>query len=233
MDEQIRILLVEDDADLRDSLVECLTLVGYGVKGVASGLECYRSLGESTFDIAIVDLGLPDQDGFVLAQYIRSNTAMKIIILTARSAVEDRIKGYDNGADLYLVKPVDYRELAAAINSLAERMVKFRDQRSDTGDKWFLSSENWQLVAPDGSFIALTGREFQFIKILLTTPGIPVRRENLIEHLGYGDIEYANRAMDSLVRRLRRKIETSTGFEPPIRTIHAIGYCFSGLISFS
>lgn len=226
----IRILLVEDDNDLRESVEECLNLAGYDIKGVSSGMDCYRALGESAFDIAIVDLGLPDQDGFILAKYIRSNTPMKVIILTARNAVEDRVRGYDAGADLYLVKPVDYRELTAAIRSLGERIHPTQEPRGSSCDKWFLSREKWHLVAPDGTVVPLTGRELHFVDALLATPGKPVRRETIIEQLGYSDAEYASRAMDSLVRRLRRKIESSTRCEPPIRTVHAIGYCFSAPI---
>lgn len=227
----IRILLVEDDNDLRESVEECLTLAGYDIKGVSSGMDCYRALGDSTYDITIIDLGLPDQDGFILAEYVRNNTAMKVIILTARNSVDDRIRGYGAGADLYLVKPVDYRELTAAISSLGERISPAQEPRGSSGDKWFLSRDKWQLVAPDGTVIPLTGREIHFVDALLATPGKPVKRETIIEHLGYSDIEYASRAMDSLVRRLRRKIEHSTSCEPPIRTVHAIGYCFSALVT--
>jgi DNA-binding response OmpR family regulator len=229
----IKVLLVEDDSDLRESLVECLKLSGFSVRGVSSAMECYRALGEEVHDIAVVDLGLPDQDGFVLAEYLRMNTAMKVIILTARSAVEDRIKGYASGADLYLVKPVDYRELSAAIHSLCGRIIPSGDNepQSATTDRWMLSRGNWQLVSPAGTVVSLTGRELHFVEALLTTPGKPVKRDTVIEMLGYSDIEYANRAMDSLVLRLRRKILTATQSESPIRTVHAIGYCFSAPVA--
>jgi DNA-binding response OmpR family regulator len=229
MDRNIKLILVEDDNDLRESLVECLQLNEFSVRGAASAMECYRALGGGVYDIAVVDIGLPDQDGFVLAEYLRTNTCMKIIILTARSAVEDRIKGYGSGADLYLVKPVDHRELSAAIRSLCDRESPQSPlvQTAALSDKWVLSRENWQLVAPNGAIITLTGRELQFLDVLLATPGKAVKRETLIEILGYSDIEYANRAIDSLVRRLRRKVETLSSVEPPIRTAHAFGYCFS------
>lgn len=233
MPTNLRILLVEDDHDLRESVEECLSLAGYNIRGVSSGMECYRALGESTFNIAIIDLGLPDQDGFILANYIRKNTAMKVIILTARSSVEDRVRGYDAGADLYLVKPVDFRELTAAINSLGERILPALDPRVSTPERWQLVRDSWQIVAPDGVIISLTGKELHFVETLLVNHGKPVKRETIIEQLGYGDVEYASRAMDSLVRRLRRKIESSTRCEPPIRTVHAIGYCFSAPVIIS
>lgn len=235
MSKDIRILLIEDDADLRESMVECLLLSGFSAKGAASAMECYRALGEAAYDIAVVDIGLPDQDGFILAEYLRANTGMKIIILTARSAVEDRIKGYGSGADIYLVKPVDQRELSAAILSLSERVnqLSTSDQVTTAASSWVLARASWQLVAPDGTAITLTGRELQFLDVLLATPGKAVKRELLIEMLGYSDVEYANRAMDSLVLRLRRKISSATEGEPPIRTAHAIGYCFSAAVVIS
>lgn len=121
MDPGIRVIIVEDDRDLRESLVEYLSLDGHDVTGVGSALEFYQALASSTFMIAVMDIGLPDQCGYVMAEFVRRNTPMGIIILTARSSIEDRVNGYRAGGDLYLVKPVDCRELSAAITSLAER----------------------------------------------------------------------------------------------------------------
>jgi DNA-binding response OmpR family regulator len=232
MDRRVRVIIVEDDRDLRESLVEYLTLAGHDVTGVGSGLECYRAMAENTFLMAVVDVGLPDQCGYVLAEYIRKNTAMGVIILTARDAVEDRVKGYGAGADLYLVKPIDCRELTAAISSMADRQrpeppVPAPMPRQEA---WRLVTGAWQLVSPKGEAISLTAREMQFMTVLAATSGRPIRRETLLTTLGYGDDEYANRAMDSLVRRLRRKIEESLHLPPPIKTIHAVGYCFSSPI---
>ena len=231
MSTKVKVIIVEDDRDLRESLIECLTLSGLVAAGVGSALEFYREIAASAFAIAVVDIGLPDHCGYALAEFVRKNTSMGIIILTARTAVEDRIKGYGAGADLYLVKPVDCRELAAAITNLAER------QRPETPfcpptasqEGWHLT-ESWQLVSPTGAAVSLTAREMQFVVCLAATPGRPVRRDTLLAVLDYRDDEYGSRAMDSLVRRLRRKIEESLSIPSPIKTAHGVGYCFSAPI---
>jgi len=125
----INVVLVEDDEDLRDSVVEWLELAGMQVSAVGSAAEFYQVLPKRDFQVAVIDVGLPDQSGHVLAQYLRANTGTAVIMLTARSTIDDKIKGYDSGADLYLVKPVDCRELSAAIVSIAQRVRKFPDRR--------------------------------------------------------------------------------------------------------
>jgi len=232
VESKIRVILVEDNRDLRESLAEFLNLSGHDAAGVGSGLEFYRVLAESSFSIAVVDLGLPDQCGYVLVEYIRKNTAMGVIILTARGTVEDRIVGYDSGADLYMVKPVDGRELASAIANLAARLGNRVPKGGVTpaSDTWRLVRQSWRLLPPAGPAILLTAKEMQFMESLALEAGAAVRRDTLLVALGYRDDEYANRAMDSLVRRLRRKVEEVASVHPPIKTVHAVGYCFSAPI---
>lgn len=228
-----KVILVEDDRDLRESLVEYLALAGHQVDGVGTGLEFYRNLGRQSYDVAVVDLRLPDQDGFVLVEYARKNSEMGLIIMTAKDAVEDRICGYGAGADIYLVKPVDGRELAAAITSLAARR-----RESSTGSWvsplacWQLDCGGWTLTAPTGETVALTGREMQLMAKLAETPGRPVARETLLVGLYASQDEAASRALESLVRRLRGKIVALTGAASPIKTSHAVGYSFAaGLLT--
>jgi DNA-binding response OmpR family regulator len=228
-DIQPNVILVEDDTDLRESIAEYLTLSGVAVTGVGSCLECYTALKGATFNVAVVDISLPDQSGFVLTEYLRINSNLSIIILTARETLEDRINGYSSGADLYLVKPVDARELLAAIKSLAKR--QHLEQKTpltlSKGGTWQLHRDSWTLDAPDGSNVELTAKEFRFLEALIKIPEKPVGRDHLIHLLGYSDDEYASRAMDSLVRRIRRKIEECTHLPSPIKTVHSIGYCFT------
>ncbi|HWI40918.1 MAG TPA: response regulator transcription factor [Verrucomicrobiae bacterium] len=224
-----RVILVEDDADLRDSIIEYLTLAGTEVRGTGSAREFYAAMGESPFAIAVVDVGLPDQSGFVLAEYVRRNTRMGIIILTARDRVEDRVRGYDAGADIYLVKPVDCRELAAAISSLAVRVESpaLEPAAKEVPETWKLAGLTWELLAPDGSAVTLTAKEMQFLECLARSPQRTARREQLLAALGYRDDDYASRALDALVRRLRQKVRAVSPDPSPIKTIHALGYCFS------
>jgi DNA-binding response OmpR family regulator len=230
VDKDIKVLVVEDDRDLRDSVVEYLHLAGLSASGVGTAAEFYHAQTSGDWSVAVVDIGLPDQSGYVLVEYIRSNTAMKVIILTARDTVDDRVRGYDSGADIYLIKPVDCRELAAAIVSLAQRqqvqLVQHISQHPQV-DSWCLNQKAWSITAPNGASIALTSKEMQFLGLLANTPGKPVARETLLSKLYLRHDEYTSRSLDSLVRRLRSKIMTASGSSVPIKTAHAIGYCFS------
>lgn len=228
MSEKIRVILVEDDRDLRESLVEYLNLAGHRAEGVGSGLEFYNNLTKHNYNIAVIDLGLPDQDGFVLVEYARKNSEVGLIILTARDGVEDRVNGYGAGADIYLVKPVDGRELAAAITSLASRRRESSViPESPPTACWQLDLGAWTLTAPTGVNTALTGKEMQFMAQLAECPGQPVPRETLLIGLYASREEAAGRALESLVRRLRAKITEAAGTASPIKTSHAVGYVFA------
>ena len=226
-----RIVLVEDNKALRDSVAEYLGIVGYDVTAVASGLEFYHALAEQAFGVAVIDLGLPDMDGLHLVQYIRNNTGMHCIILTARDLVDDRVAGYDSGADLYMIKPVDCRELAAALTRMVQRAATHRDDTDCTGH-WRLNRQNATLVTPSCAFIPLTAREMDFLLCLASTPEETVPRAAILENLGYTNDEFSNRALESLIRRLRRKIEGVFG-SSPILTRHGVGYSFSAALNLS
>lgn len=232
MDNKIRVILVEDEPDLCDSLVEFLELSDIETTGVNSGIEFYRSMAQNRYTIAVLDVGLPDQSGYLLAEYIHKNFAMGIIILTARGEADERLKGYEAGADIYMVKPIDSRELVTAIKNLSHRLQTGRRRQSEDSDSrsWLLDNHSWNLLSPNNERIHLTAKEFMFISILAAHAGEMVRREHLLGEMGYSDDEYANRAMDSLVRRLRRKIETGTGCPSPIKTAYTGGYCFAAPI---
>ncbi len=232
MDSNIKVIIVEDNSYLRESIVEFLNFDGLDACGAENCLAFYQALAASSFAVAVVDIGLPDQSGFMLAEYIRKNTGIGIIMLTARDAMEDRVRGYDSGADLYMVKPVDCRELAAAIRSLAARLGErptFPERKSGP-QSWRLIRESWHLLSPEGIPISLTAREMAFLVSLAEGAGRPIRRDAMLIALGYRDDAYARRAMDAMVRRVRRKIEEIANQESPIKTVHSVGYCFSASI---
>jgi len=224
-----RIILVEDDLELQSSLLEYLKLTGLNAVGAESAIKFYQLLNAGEFDIAIVDIGLPDQSGFEIAQYLRQNSNIGIIILTAKGSTEDRIQGYNSGCDLYFVKPVDCQELTAAIQSLYDRLnskTEFRSEQNSAA--WFLDATNWTMTPPAGKPFTLTGKELQFLSLLIDNNGNPVDRNELMLALGYDVNQYENRALDALVRRLRKKLAEADGDnKDPIKTIHAVGYCFS------
>ncbi|MDK9716449.1 MAG: response regulator transcription factor [Trichlorobacter sp.] len=237
MDAGFKILIVEDDQDLRESIVEYLSIAGFDVTAVKSAAEFYQAVAQGGWSVVVVDIGLPDQSGFVLVEYVRANTDMKVIIMTARDALDDRVKGYDAGADLYLVKPVDCRELAAAITSQAQRHISrslfcapVSHSLSPPTEHWELAQSSWSLIAPDGAQIQLTGKELHFIELLSSGVGKTIARETLLLKLYQRYDEYTSRSLDSLVRRLRVKIMSATACVVPIKTVHAVGYCFSATL---
>lgn len=220
----VKILIVEDDIDLSSSLSSYLVNSGFEVTAVGSCLECYNALSKAQYHVVLVDVSLPDQSGFVLAEYLRSNTSMKVIILTAHERIEDRVRGYAAGAHNYFVKPVDARELQAAIMSLvnADRLSGLEA----TSEAWVLLLQNWQLKMGQGNAIKLTLLELQFLELLTVAAGQVVPRNVLLNALYKRHDEHSNRALDSLVRRLRAKI-TAKNYPSPIMTAHAVGFCFS------
>ena len=116
-----RVVIIEDDRDLRESIIRFLSVSGVAAEGVGSVLDFYREIVVGNFDVAVVDVNLPDQSGFTLADYLRRSSDLGIILITARDGMEDRVRGYGAGADLYLVKPVNMPELVAAIINLTRR----------------------------------------------------------------------------------------------------------------
>lgn len=224
-----RIILVEDDRVLRNSVAEYLTIVGFNVTAVESGLTFYHALAEQSFSVAIIDLGLPDINGLQLVEYLRNNTSMRCIILTARDQIDDRVAGYDSGADLYMVKPVDCRELASALSRMVQRTSTKTDLIESPG-QWRINRQNATLVTPSCVIVSLTAREMDFLLCLTESTEETVPRTTILDVLGYTNDESSNRALESLIRRLRRKIESAFG-SSPILTRHGVGYSFSAAIN--
>lgn len=236
------IIIVEDDRDFRESIVETLSLHGYDVTGADSALDFYRKIAVKSFQLVILDLGLPDQKGVVLAEYIRTNTAMRIIILTAQGALESRISAYKAGADTYLLKPVDMSELIASIES---NMGRISDQQlqdspvSHTGAQQELTVRNWKLlrsqsvlVSPNGQSVKLSSREYDVLELLASMADQVVSRSYLIKALGYEDTRMGSRSLDVLVHRMRQKA-ASIKERLPVRTVHGQGYSISGTLLLS
>ncbi len=226
MNDCISVIIVEDDQALRANLTDYLNLTGFNATGVGSGLEFYHALSVIEFDVAVIDIGLPDQSGFVLVEYARKNTAMGLIIITALDTIAARVTGYDCGSDLFLAKPIDCRELAAAITSIASRNKKNQKQFKIV-DYWLLQRIEQALVTPDGTQLDLTAKEYSVIELLAKSPGDIVMRELLLEKIYHDVTECNSRALDSLVRRLRRKIEVRCGVVPPIKSAYGSGYLFN------
>ena len=253
MNTAIHVVLVEDDPLLRDSLASYLKLVGFPTTAVGDCLSLYGELAVHRFDVAIIDLGLPDQAGEVLVDYLRRNCDCVIIVITARDTLDTRVECYRVGADLFLGKPVDGRELAAAITSLAARRATSHPAphatpaalphaaavapppeapapKAVTPAAWTFAARQRILTSPTAQRIELTAKEAHLLALLTAPPAGTVARRKLLEALYQRQDESADRALDSLVRRTRHTIEAATGSPAPILTEHSVGYLFTARV---
>ena len=231
---QGRIIIVEDDTELRETILEYLTLKDFEVHGAECALDFFQALIGSPFDVAIVDIGLPDKTGFEVVEHLRHHTSMGIIVLTARDSINDKMRGYKAGADYYFTKPLDSRELSAAIGNLIERLGQNPAITPADPGLWRLDTLRWVLATPTGETCKLTEKEMRFLSLLFAENGDSVSRETLFAELDYqADEIYGGRALAVLVTRLRKKIREQTGLEPPIKTIRSQGYSFSAPASFA
>jgi DNA-binding response OmpR family regulator len=238
MSENKKIIVVEDDSDFRESMVEYLLLAGFNVTGTASALEFYGAIAQENFLLVILDIGLPDQSGLVIAEYIRKNTDMRIVMLTAQSSLDIKVTAYRSGADVYLVKPIDFAELAASLYSILGRMVTNESTPPDKPEavpseqnpnQWRLLRNNYTLFTPEGSRTTLTSKEFDLLEKLASHPNTVVERQDLLKALDYANDDFGNRALDALIHRLRRKKDELDN-RIPVKTIHGTGYSFSAPI---
>uniref|UniRef100_A4SD95 Two component transcriptional regulator, winged helix family n=1 Tax=Chlorobium phaeovibrioides (strain DSM 265 / 1930) TaxID=290318 RepID=A4SD95_CHLPM len=223
------ILIVEDDRDLAESMSIYLELEGYQVTTATNAISCYVELYNSTFDLALLDLSLPDQDGLVLVRYLRANTPTAIMALSARSTIDDRRMGYDAGAHVFIAKPVDFKELVQSIAALLDSMANDSQTREvaetePQEEPWLMLRSDWDLVSPSGSHTHLTAKERDLIILFSARCNEMISREKILKALGYTNNEYGHRSLESILYRLRKK--TSDTGTNPIKTFHGNGYGF-------
>lgn len=223
------VLIVEDEPRLRKDLADFLELTGFKAEGVATASELRQTLADGNSPaIIILDVGLPDGNGFELAAEIRETHACGIIMLTALDDSDNRIRGFESGADIYLVKHSTLREIEAAIRSLLRRTRGLPDSNTDSGaDHWVLDGTNWTLIAPNHLSLKLTATEFAFMTVLCTRCGEICQREDLVEVVTRPRSNFDNRHLDAIVSRLRRKLEDRTNLPAPIKVVYGVGYTFT------
>lgn len=222
-----RILVVEDEPSLRGDLVEYLAMRGFAVDGVGSARELRAAFETAPPAIVILDIGLPDGNGFELAKEIRARSDCGIIMLTALGEADDRIRGFESGADIYLVKHSSLREIEATVQSLMRRLQDPQPHPAPEPDQWLLNRSTWNLVAPNRTEVKLTATELAFVGALVEKGGQPCSREELAQILARPQTSWDNRHLDAVVNRLRRKIKDYAQIEAPIKMIYGRGYAFS------
>ena len=224
----MRILIAEDDEVLADGLCHSMRQSGYAVDCVKDGLAANLILsGEQPFDLVILDLGLPKVDGFSVLRSLRENNRqVPVIILTARDAEGDRVKGLDLGADDYMIKPFSLPELEARVRALIRRGQCGVNPVYTCGTLTFDSVG--LRAAINGTTLELTTREMSVLEALMLRTGWVVSKEQLLERLYSYAEEASNNAIEVYIHRLRKKIEPAG---VTIRTIRGLGYVIGSLPS--
>lgn len=225
-----RVAVVEDDGDLRDSMLDYLKAQGYPCWGVGSVEEFYRQSAIDAVNVVVLDVGLPGEDGISAARHLHELPNLTIIIVSARDATDDRLAGLRAGADRYLVKPVDLAELVANIEAASRKHAlqarSFATNQVRADSPWCLR-QDWRLVGPDGKSIALTAREFLFLKWLFGAKGETVSRVRIAEEIIGSRIVNSGERLDVMLARLRKKCMTALGQSLPVKTVHQVGYAFT------
>ncbi len=218
----MRLLVVEDDEKLARVITKGLRHEGYAVDVARDGNEALRQATVWDYDGILLDLMLPERDGFGVSQVLRDRGCWApILMLTARGDVEDRIRGLDAGADDYLPKPFDFGELLARVRALVRRAPAARPIALEVDD--VLLDPASHAVERAGVPVDLTAREFALLEFLMRRPGQVTTRTQLLEHVWDANYEGSMNIVDVYVSRLRRKLEQP--FERGlIRTVRAVGF---------
>lgn len=229
----LQLAVLEDDAELRESiLLPGLRDFGFEATGAGTAAELYRHMLRQRFDIVVLDIGLPDEDGVTVARHLRELSGVGIVMLTGNRGRRDHVRALEVGADAYLSKPVDLEVLAATLHSLRRRLADPRHGDAANDDTptaitaWHMETDGWCLIAPNGTSLALTAPERQLMCSLVEAGGQPVSRETLISALCSNVYDFDPHRLEMLVYRLRRK-STDAGAGPlPLLTSRGNGYLF-------
>ena len=230
------ILLVEDDAEISRMLVEVLSENGFTALSVTSATEMEASMAAATVDLVVLDIMLPGEDGLSICRRLRAASPIPIIMLTARGADVDRIVGLEIGADDYVTKPFNSRELIARIRALLRRAQGGHDgsrlrARPLVFCGWRINLATRQLCNPEDVQVAMTTVEFDLLVVLCQNPGRILSRDQLIE-LTHGRLAGPlERSIDVHISRIRQKIEPDPRDPTFIKTVRLGGYIFTPLVS--
>ncbi|MBO9466327.1 response regulator [Tropicibacter sp. R15_0] len=221
------LLIVDDDERIRTLLQKFLIRNGFLVSAARDAAHARRILSGLDFDLIVLDVMMPGEDGISLTRGIRESSGTPILLLTARAETEDRIKGLEAGADDYLAKPFEPKELLLRINAILRRMP---DATADDAAPKLLTLGDIRYDIERGEMwrgedlVRLTATESQLMKIFSARPGEPVSRANLVEELGRDKGQAQERAVDVQITRLRRKLESDPKQPRYLQTVRGAGY---------
>ena len=231
-----RLLIVDDDSQVRTMLVDYLSTHRYDVREAASGEAMRAEIERDLPDLILLDIGLPGEDGLTLARYLRERYDVAIIMVTASGNVVDRVVGLEVGADDYVAKPFDPRELLARVKSVLRRMrarpPNAVAQSSDEAasrvrvGRCRLDLQSHRLFDADGDELAITAMEYDLLSVFIAHPNRVLSRDQLLTHTRNREWEPFDRSIDIRIGRLRRKIEVDPEQPRTIRTVRNAGYMY-------
>lgn len=232
-----RLLVVDDDADIRTLLAEQLTAAGFSVSTAGNGAQMRQVLSNEQIDLIVLDLNMPREDGLTLCRDLRSRSTMPVIMLTARGAPVDRIVGLEMGADDYVTKPFEPRELVARIRNVLRRTSANPDSPEQPlsgqlrfGD-WTFDLDKRHLVFASGRVVSLSGAEYRLLRAFTAEPNRVLTREYLVTRSSGKPYESQQRAIDLQISRLRHKLGDDRTDSPLIKTVRNEGYVLAAAVT--
>ena len=227
--EPVRLLLVDDEATLREPLADYLVRQGFVVDQAGSAAEARTRLRDAPPDLVLLDIMMPGEDGLSLCRHLAESQAIPTILLTARGEATDRIVGLEIGADDYVTKPFEPRELVARIRSVLRRASKgaaavFEEEHDFLFDGWRLDPLKRKLTDPEGAVVAISSVEFRLLMAFLDHPRQVLDRDRLLDMVQGREAHLFDRAVDNQISRLRRKIEADSRNPTLIQTVWGGGY---------
>ena len=244
MSEQPHILVVDDERQIRTMLSRYLADEGYRVSEAADGAAMRQVLERDTIDLVLLDLVMPGEDGLSLARYIRQRSDTPVIMLTGKGELIDRVVGLEAGADDYIAKPFHLREVLARIRTVMRRvhpqpapaLPQASPSKEAAGDTlvfqgWKFDMLKRELRRPDGSLVPLTAGEFDLLRVFARNPNRVLDRDHLMTLVKGRDWAAFDRAIDTQVVRLRKKIEQDPQNPELIKTVRGAGYIFAASVT--
>jgi two-component system OmpR family response regulator len=237
MEPSPHLLIVDDDREIRELLSRFLRKHGFRVTVAIDGREMHRALAERAIDLVVLDLMLPGEDGLSLCRRLRSDSNTPVIMLTAMGEDIDRIVGLEMGADDYVAKPFNPRELLARIKAVLRRAgassphgTKAANEQSTTRvrfDGWTLDLSKRELISPSGVLVPMSGGEFTLLATFVPHPQRVLSRDQLLDFARGREAQPFDRSIDVQVSRLRRKIEDDPREPALVKTVRGGGYLFA------
>jgi DNA-binding response OmpR family regulator len=233
MTERQHIVVVDDEAPAREMVGEYLRLHGFEVTACDGGASLRRAIARQRPDLIVLDLNMPEEDGLSIIRALKQQTAVPIIMLTATASAIDRVVGLELGADDYLAKPCELRELLARVRSVLRRTTSTGEAAVARPQPLIRFGTKWldlqaQLLRDDGgNEYPLVSSEFALLKVFAENPKRVLSREQLLDLANARDREAFDRAIDVRITRLRRKIEPDPAHPSVIRTVRGAGYLFA------